>query len=549
MRESYATVLETVADARPDSTVVTHAGRNVTWRQLDDEASRLAAHLRSVGIGRADRIAVALFNGHEYLATLWGILKIRAVPVNVNFRYKAEEIRALFDDADVMAVVHDVDLSGEVDAALAKARRAPATIVVLRGSSREDRRISYAAVLGEHEPLPHEERGDDDWLMYTGGTTGRPRGVVVRHSWLYDVTCANSFRLMGIEPPANLEELREYLAGVPTDEYPIVTIPAPPLMHATGSYTSLGALIAGGRVAYLAGRSYNPDELLRLVEEQRADTVSIVGDVFARPLADAIERAVAEGRPYDLSSLKRILSVGVTWGADPKRRILAHADIVCRDIVAASEGGPFAVNETRRDDDAVTGKFVLMPGARVIDDAGDDVVPGSGQIGMLAAPADDYIHYQGDPEKTRQTFREFGGRRWVVPGDMASIDVDGTVTFHGRGSQVINTGGEKVFAEEVESVVLLHPAVRDVMVVGVPDERWGSRVAAVVTLRDGATLTLDEMREHVGRHLANYKRPTVLVVRDELRRSPSGKADTRWAKQVASEESHAVDAPKMKENA
>ncbi|MDV3221168.1 AMP-binding protein [Intrasporangium sp.] len=535
MRESYATVLETVAVARPDSKVVTHAGRDVTWRQLDDEASRLAAHLRSAGIGRGDRVAVALFNGPEYLASLWGILKLRAVPVNVNFRYRSEEIRALFDDADVAAIVHDVDLSGEIDSALGRVRRAPVTLVVLGGSRREDRRIPYAAVLGEHEPLPHEERGDDDWLMYTGGTTGRPRGVIVRHSWLYAVTCANSFRLMGIEPPATLEELRAYLAGVPADEYPIVTVPAPPLMHATGSYTSLGALIAGGRVAYLAGRSYDPDELLRLVVDERADTVSIVGDVFARPLADALERAAAEGRPYDLSNLKRILSVGVTWGADSKRRILAHADIVCRDIVAASEGGPFAVNESRRGEETVTGKFVLMPGARVVDDEGNDVIPGSGQIGMLAAPADDYIHYQGDPEKTRQTFREFGGQRWVVPGDMASVETDGTVTFHGRGSQVVNTGGEKVFAEEVESIVLLHPSVRDVMVVGVPDERWGSRVAAVVTLNEGTTLTLDELREHVGRHLAGYKRPTVLVVRDELKRSPSGKADTRWAKQVATE--------------
>ncbi len=218
MRESYATVLETVAEMRPESLVVSHAGQDVTWRELDEEASRLAAHLRSAGIGHGDRVAVALFNGPEYLASLWGILKLRAIPVNVNFRYKSEEIRALFDDAQVGAVVHHVDLSGEVDAALAAARRAALTVVVLGGSSRADRRIPYAAMLAEHEPLPHEERGDDDWLMYTGGTTGRPRGVVVRHSWLYDVTCANSFRLIGIEPPQTLDALREYLARVPADE-------------------------------------------------------------------------------------------------------------------------------------------------------------------------------------------------------------------------------------------------------------------------------------------------------------------------------------------
>lgn len=531
--ESYATVMEAVARLRPDSIAVTHAGRDITWRDLDNMASRLAAHLRGVGVGHGARVGIALHNGPEYLAALWGVMKVRAVPVNVNFRYKAEEITALFDDAGASAVVHDAGLAAQVDPALDAVQVTPLTVVVLDGERRDAGRIPWRVMLAEHEPLPPEERGDDDWLMYTGGTTGRPRGVLVRHSWLYRVTCANSYTLMGLDTPASMEELTEHIGGLAADEYPIVTIPAPPLMHATGSYTSLGALIAGGRVVFLAGRSYDPDELLALIDEQRADTVSIVGDVFARPLADAMDRAAEQGRPYDLRSLERIVSVGVIWGSDAKQRILKHADIVCRDTVAASEGGPFAVNETRRGDTGVTGRFRLLPGCRVITDEGLDVVPGSGEIGYLAAPADDYIHYLGDEAKTKDTFRDLPDGRWVVPGDMASLDADGTVVFHGRGSQVINTGGEKVFVEEVESEILRHPAVADVMVVGVPDERWGSRVAAVVSLRKGMSLTLDELKEHVGRHLANYKRPTLMVIQDELKRSPSGKADTRWAKTVA----------------
>jgi fatty-acyl-CoA synthase len=304
-------------------------------------------------------------------------------------------------------------------------------------------------------------------------------------------------------------------------------------MHATGMYTTLGALLASGRVVYLTARSYDPDELARTIAQQRVDTVSIVGDVFALPLADALDRAAQDGRPYDLSSLRRILSVGVTWSAGVKRRLLAHGDFVCRDLVAASEGGPFAVSETGRGDDAVTARFTLLPGARVIDDAGRDVVPGSGQIGVLAAPADDEIGYLGDDAKTAETFRSFSGRRWVVPGDLASVAADGSITFHGRGSRVINTGGEKVFAEEVEHVLVEHPGVRDALVVGAPDPRWGHRVTAIVAQVGDSEMSADDLVKHVAERLADYKKPRSIVFVAAIRRSPSGKADLRWAEVVA----------------
>jgi fatty-acyl-CoA synthase len=259
----------------------------------------------------------------------------------------------------------------------------------------------------------------------------------------------------------------------------------------------------------------------------------LVGVVFAGPLADALDAAEAAGRPYDLSSLHRMISVGVTWSADVKQRLLRHADMVCRDLVASSEGGPYAVQETRRGDPTETSRFGLFPGAQIIDEAGRPVAPGSGEVGLLAAPVDEHVRYQGDDQATARTFREFGGRRWVVPGDMASLEAGGTVVFHGRGSRVINTGGEKVFAEEVEQVLLTHPAVRDAMVVGIPDERWGSRIIAVVSLHRGAALTQAEASAYVGERLADHTRPRGLVVIDELRRSPSGKADLGWARDVA----------------
>lgn len=533
MRENFATVLETVADVRADHTVVTHGDRSLTWRQLDGRASRLAGFLAGRGVGAEDRVAIALYNGAEYLESVFAVLKLRAIPVNVNYRYQPEEMLHLFDDAQVAAVIFDASLGARVARAGA-ASRTLRTLVQVGGVPAAPV-SSYARVIEETAPLPRAARGVDHWLMYTGGTTGQPKGVLVSHSWLYPVVCANGFRLIGEPVPDSLDALRAATQRLSAGDAgaAMVCLPAPPLMHATGMYTTLGALLASGRVVYLTARSYDPDELARTVAEQHVDTVSIVGDVFARPLADALDRAARSGRPYDLSSLRRILSVGVTWSADVKRRLLAHGDFVCRDLVAASEGGPFAVSETRRGDDIVTARFTLLPGARIIDDAGRDVTPGSGQVGMLAAPADSEIGYLGDDAKTAQTFRVLGGQRWVIPGDLASPEADGSITFRGRGSRVINTGGEKVFAEEVEQVLIEHPGVRDALVVGLPDQLWGQRVTAVVAPAADAGPTADALVAHVAGRLADYKKPRTVVFVPEVRRSPSGKADLRWAQAVA----------------
>ncbi|MGY1858317.1 AMP-binding protein [Modestobacter sp. SYSU DS0290] len=532
MNESFATILETVGDVRPGRLAVSHGERSRTWAELEERAARLAGHLAAQGVGPESRVAIALYNGIEYIESVYAVLKLRAVPLNVNYRYRREEIVGLLDDAQAEAVVFDAALAERMGEARAELPRLRA-LVQVGGDAVPDWAADYDAALAAAEPAPRRQRGNDHWLMYTGGTTGRPKGVLSRHSGLYNTVCANGFLLLGEPFPQTLDELRATLGRLGLDRDAMVCLPAPPLMHATGMYTTFGALLAGGRVVYLASRSYDPDELAATVERERVDTVSIVGDVFARPLAEALDRAEAEGRPYDLSSLRRIISVGVTWSADVKERLLHHADIVCRDLVASSEGGPYAVIETRRGEATETARFRLVPGARIIDEQGRDVEPGSGEVGMLAAPVDEHIRYQGDDAATAATFREIGGRRWVVPGDMASLDADGTVVFHGRGSRVINTGGEKVFAEEVEQLLLTHPAVRDAMVVGAPDARWGSRIVAVVALHPGAELTEAEARDYVGERLADHKRPRELVVVDELRRSPSGKADLRWASSVA----------------
>jgi 3-oxocholest-4-en-26-oate---CoA ligase len=531
VRENFATVLETVADVRADRTAVTCGNRSLAWGQLDERASRLAAFLAGRGVGAQTRVAVALYNGIEYLETVFAILKARAIPVNVNYRYQPAEMRHLFDDAQVAAVIFDSSLAARVSEARAEAPTVHALVQV--GGAPAAPVSSYERVIETTGPLPRSERAAGQWLMYTGGTTGQPKGVLTSHSWLYSVVCANGFRLIGEPVPDSISSLRDVTQRLSGDGDAMVCLPASPLMHSTGMYTTLGALLASGRVVYLTARSYDPDELARTVAGQRVDTVAIVGDVFALPLADALDRADQAGRPYDLSSLRRILSVGVTWSAEVKRRLLRHGDFVCRDLVAASEGGPFAVSETRRGDDAITARFTLLPGVRVVDAAGQDVVPGSGQVGMLAAPADDEIGYLGDDAKTAQTFRTFAGQRWVVPGDLASLEADGSVMFCGRGSRVINTGGEKVFAEEVEQVLIEHPGVRDALVVGLPDQRWGERVTAVVERAGDAGLTADALAAHVGRRLADFKKPRGIVFVPSIRRSPAGKADLRWARAIA----------------
>jgi len=532
VKESFATVLETVADVRADRIAVTQGDRSRTWQELDERASRLAAALADHGVGRESRVAIALYNSIEYLESVLAVLKLRATPVNVNYRYQAQELLYLFGDAGVEAVIFDSSLAPRVAEAHDSAPGVR-TLIEVGGNGPAGGHLDYAAAIEAASPLPRTPRGVDQWLMYTGGTTGQPKGVLVTHERLYFIVSGNGFGLIGEQVPTSLADLRATTQRLTERGDAIVCLPAPPLMHATGMYTTLGALLASGRVVFLTGRSYDPHELARAVAPQQVDTVSIVGDVFALPLADALDQAAADGSPYDLSSLRCMLSVGVTWTAEVKRRLLTHADFVCRDMIAASEGGPFAVSETRRGDHVITSRFVLLPGARVIDDEGRDVVPGSGQVGVLAAPADDEIGYLGDAAKTAQTFRTIGGRRWVVPGDLASLDADGAVTFRGRDSRVINTGGEKVFAEEVEQVLLEHPAVRDALVVGLPDQRFGHRVAAVVVPVSAGGVTAEDLAGYVATRLADYKKPRTVVFVDDVRRSPSGKADLRWAAAAA----------------
>jgi fatty-acyl-CoA synthase len=320
-------------------------------------------------------------------------------------------------------------------------------------------------------------------------------------------------------------------------------------MHGTGLYSALGALAAGVPLALLPGRGVTGAGLLAAIARHRVTDLVIVGDAFGLRLLDALAEAAAAGRPLGIDSLRRIRSIGAVWSPGVKRRLLAHADLTLLDTIASAEGGVYARSTVTRgsiEDGAGkdgAGTFELMPAARLLDEDGRDVVPGSGTIGMLAAPVVPEAGYEGDPEKTAASFRDIDGVRYTMPGDMATLDADGRVRLLGRGSTVINTGGEKVFTDEVELALRAHPAVRDAVVLGVPDPRWGNVVAAVVSLESGARADPDELAGFVGSRLAGYKKPRRIAVVSEVQRLNTGKADLGWARGQFGVESRDVPAP------
>ena len=537
MNENFATVLETVATAAGDGAAVVQGPLTRSFTELELRSARLAGHLAGRGVGRGARVGVGLYNGPEYIETVFAALKAGAIPINVNYRYREAELVELLTDAGAEALVFDAALDDRVAAV---APRLPELRTLLRVTPPAVRPEGdgppaaepYEAVIEAADPLAETVREPGHWILYTGGTTGRPKGVRATHTWLYNVALSNGYRLLDVPGPESLEELENRTRELKEKGRSLVTVPAPPLTHGTGMYSTLGTLVTGGTAVFLESRSFDAAELARVAADNRAKVVTIVGDVFARPLADVLDEAADRGEPYDLSALEWITSVGVLWSADVKERLLRHGDFVCRDAIAASEGGPFAISLTDRRGRAVTSRFELFPGARVVTADGRDVEPGSGEVGMLAAPADEEIAYLGDEAKTERTFRYIDGRRYVVPGDLATLEADGSVVFRGRDSRVINTGGEKVFAEEVEQVLQEHDKVDDAYVIGVPDELWGNRIAAVVATSSPEPPTAEELGEFVGSRLARYKIPRSVVVVPELRRSPAGKADLRWAREM-----------------
>jgi fatty-acyl-CoA synthase len=528
--ESYASWWEAVVDAVPDSVALVQGDRRLTYREFDDRAARLATALAASGVGPGSKVALHLFNCPEYLETCFACFKLRAVPVNVNFRYRSHELAHLLDNADAEVVVTHRTLEPLLADALPALDPRPVVVVV------ED---DYEALVAGHGRAPRIARSGDDLLLwYTGGTTGLPKGVMWNQGTLLRYAVTGGYASQGLEPPATLAEAGPAAAGLRARGTAQVQLPTTPLVHATAMINSFQGFSQGGRVVLLESRRFDAHELWRAVDRERVTNITIVGDPIGRRMVEALDEADARGRPYDVSSVRRILSSGAVWSAPVKTAMRARGDMVLYDTLGASEGIGVAIAEAKPGDELTTSTFRLGPDAALVGEDGRLLEPGSGQPGQLAVARIIGTGYYKDPERSARVFREIDGRRYAVPGDWAVVDADRTVHFLGRGSGCITTGGEKVWPEEVEEALKEHATVADALVVGAPDPEWGEIVLAVVApAGDASVETVDAsaLRDWVRDRLAAYKVPRRIAVVDEVPRSPAGKADYGSARELLTE--------------
>jgi fatty-acyl-CoA synthase len=535
---NLAAIHEAIAAVAPDRECLIFRDRRLSWSQTTDRTRRLASLLRAHGLGchrerselegwesGQDHIALYLYNGNEYLEGMLGAFKARCAPFNVNYRYVEEELLYLFDNADAKAVVYHAAFAPT----LAKIRdRLPQVQLWLQvadesGESLLPGALDYEQALADATPdVPTDLSADDLYILYTGGTTGMPKGVLWRQE---DIFLA---AMGGPMPPQTLAEAVERgRAGG------IRSLPAPTFMHGAAHWVAFNIFGVGGTIVVQSEtQRLDPDDIWSTIEREKVQFLTIVGDAFGRPLVDQLAK-----KKYDLSSLALVSSGGAILTASLKDEILsALPNVRVLDALGSSETGAQAAQFSEKGNKASTGDFAVAPGNVVLkEDLSGLVDSGSEEIGWLAREGRIPLGYYKDAEKTARTFPAIGGTRYSVPGDRAAFDAEGKLRLLGRDSVCINSGGEKIFAEEVEQAVKHHPDVYDCVVVGTPSPRWGQQVTALVKLRDGARADDESLRKTAGEHIAAYKLPKVFVYVDEMVRAPSGKADYRWAKARALE--------------
>lgn len=538
----FATVWESIADSIPDHIAITHLDNRRTWAEFDDRAARLAKAFTGAGLGPDSKIALYMYNGNEYMEAHYGVFKMRGVAVNVNYRYLDEELWYLLDNSDAEAIVFHTSLADRVARVADRLPNLKLLIVVDDGPAPDGTVTEvpgaqeFESVLAAHEPMERITRDEDDiYMLYTGGTTGMPKGVMYHVGGLTEGFIMQGFPIVGLEPPADASQVGELVkSAVESDAPRMVSIPCAPLMHGTGCW--LGWFIpmcAGAEIVTLASRSLDPHEVLQTIEDRRATAITIVGDSFAKPLVRAIDEGKPGGGEYDLSSAAMFMSSGVMWTTEVKQAMLDRIEqAVLIDAMGSSEGS-MGTQIMMKGVSTETAKFQQMPTTKVFTDDDREVQPGSDEVGMVAAGGNVPIGYFKDPEKSERTFRTIDGVRYSFPGDLAQVAEDGTLILLGRGSQVINTGGEKVFPEEVEEAVKRVDGVLDCLVVGVENEKFGQAVTAVASLVDGASVDEATVIASVKQDLAGYKAPKSVIFVDDVPRAPNGKADYKTARSLA----------------
>ncbi|MBK5221968.1 MAG: AMP-binding protein [Acidimicrobiia bacterium] len=519
MSFNLADLFERVAATVPDREAVVCGHRRLSYAELDQRADRVASALAAAGVGRGDHVAIALRNGIEYLELMLGAFKLAAVPVNVNYRYQLAELHHVLADCGARVVVHEPGTAALID--VVRRRLPEIEHAIERGTAYETWLDDAAG------PVPAVDRGDDDlYVLYTGGTTGDPKGVVWRHVDIFFAAMGGGIR--GGDAISHPDEIVDQVAEVPSR-----VLAASPLMHGTAHWFAFLTLFGGGTVVLSADTTLSPDRVLDLLHAEKISTLVLVGDAIAAPLASALD---TEPRRWELDALTVILSGGATLSAPVRRSLLGHLPwIVVVDSYGTSETGgqASAVHTPGMDVRSVAQTFEPRTHTLVVDADMQPVAPGTEIVGRIARRGHVPLCYHGDPESTAATFPVIDGERWAITGDHAMVAADGRIVLLGRGSTTINSGGEKIHPEEVEAVLREHPAIYDAVVVGVPDERWGERVTAVVAARPGRVVVAEELTEHCRTRLAAFKAPRSVVVVDEVQRLESGKPDHRWAHAAA----------------
>ncbi len=532
---NFADLWECIADRIPDALALQHADRSLTWREMDQRADALAAALLASGAREQDKVAHYLYNSSEYIESLFALFKAGLAPLNTNYRYAEDELVYLWDNGDAVAVIFHGVFAPRIEVLRHRVPRVRTWWWVDDGSGpcpawATPYESAASTPAGTRTIPPWGRSGDHLLLLYTGGTTGMPKGVMWRQDDLVGaLDAANKRRL---PPEQDLDAARERIVKPGPRN-----LPAAPLMHGTGLFNAMNNLMIGGSIVTLPGRHFDVVELLDTVQREKINSMSIVGDAFAKPILRALD---AEPERWDISSLRVILSSGVMWSAESKAGLLRHnARLIMVDALGSSEAIGMATNTTTNTTTAggasSTATFQLGPNTRVVTEAGVDVRPGSGELGRVALRGHTPIGYYKDPEKSASTFQVIDGVRYAIPGDWAEVAADGSVKLLGRGSQCINTGGEKVYPEEVEEALKLHPSVADAAVIGLPDERFGEAITALVEARPGVELDEGALIAHVKQHLAAYKAPKRVFPIPTIGRAANGKLDYKQLKATAAE--------------
>ena len=525
-----ATIWEALADQLGDRPAIVQGSTRRSWAEFEHNAARLAGVLADRGFGRDSKLGLYLYNSPEYCEATFAAYKLRGQPVNINYRYVADELAYLLDNSDAIALVHHSSLTDRVRPALPDHGLRLILQVDDDGTPVAPGSTGWAS-LHLHAAAPREPRDEhDQHILYTGGTTGLPKGVLYDLGDLTRELLAVGASITGQQVPTSLEDAVRNAERVWETGSQLTTLILPPLMHGTGMALAMITLLSGGTAVLLDG-GFDASAALVAIREQRVQVLNLVGDAFGRPLVEALDAARAAGRPADLSSLKAIMSSGAMLSSEVRSALLAHAPhAMVIDMLAASEA-PMGTSISVAGASAETAKFVLRAGTKVFDANDDEITAGSDTIGRLAVATKNPIGYYKDPEKTAETFRRINGIQYSLPGDWARIADDGSITLLGRGSHCINTGGEKVFPEEVEEALKRHPAVTDAIVFGVDDPRWGQRIEATVST--SSDVSAGELTGFVRSGLAPFKAPKIIHFVSDVPRAPNGKADYDTARALA----------------